>query len=143
MGEATNRRRIRVEFGNCDPARIVFYPTYFAWFDQGTMYLFESVGLKFWELPERFGVLTPIVEAQARFSKTATWGDDLDIESRVSRWSNRSMTVAHVVRNAASGDLICEGHEVRVFVRSEPGRMAATAIPPEIRALLSGERAPQ
>jgi 4-hydroxybenzoyl-CoA thioesterase len=139
MTARSNRRRIRVEFGNCDPARIVFYPNYFAWFDQSTMYLFESVGLKFWDLPDRFGVLAPIVEAQARFSKTATWGDDLDIESRVQRWSNRSMTVAHVVRNAASAELICEGHEVRVFVRSEGGRMAATPIPAEIRALLSGK----
>lgn len=142
MSERSNRRRIRVEFGNCDPARIVFYPNYFAWFDQGTMYLFESVGLKFWELPERFGVLAPIVEAQARFSKTATWGDDLDIESRVSRWSKRSMTVAHVVRNT-SGELVAEGHEVRVFVRSEAGRMASTAIPEEIRARFSDRSKPR
>lgn len=136
MSEHRNRRRIRVEFGNCDPAKIVFYPNYFAWFDQGTMYLFESVGLKFWELTERLGVLAPIVEAQARFSKTATWGDELDIESHVKHWSKRSMTVAHVVRNVA-GELVAEGHEVRVFVRSEGGRMASTAIPDEIRARFS------
>jgi acyl-CoA thioesterase FadM len=53
------------------------------------------------------------------------------------------MTVAHVVRHAASGDLICEGHEVRVFVRSEGGRMTSTAVPDEIRARLSDGSAPQ
>jgi hypothetical protein len=28
-----NRRTIRIEWGDCDPAGIVFYPRYFEWFD--------------------------------------------------------------------------------------------------------------
>ena len=40
-----SRRRIRVDWGHCDPAGIVFYPNYFRWFDQCTSALFESAGL--------------------------------------------------------------------------------------------------
>ena len=29
----TNTRVIRVQWGDCDPAGIVFYPRYFEWFD--------------------------------------------------------------------------------------------------------------
>ncbi|HIL88646.1 MAG TPA: acyl-CoA thioesterase, partial [Deltaproteobacteria bacterium] len=25
---------VRIGWGDCDPAQIVFYPNYFAWFDQ-------------------------------------------------------------------------------------------------------------
>ncbi len=31
-----NVHRIRVEWGDCDPAGIVFYPRYFEWFDRCT-----------------------------------------------------------------------------------------------------------
>src|SRR5262245_13444018 len=40
-----NRREVRIEWGDCDPANIVFYPRYFAFFDASTAYLFEAVGL--------------------------------------------------------------------------------------------------
>ena len=38
----TNTRLIRVQWGDCDPAGIVFYPRYFEWFDAGTILLFEK-----------------------------------------------------------------------------------------------------
>ena len=40
-----NRIRIRVEFGDCDPAQIVFFANYFRWFDQCTTALFRAAGL--------------------------------------------------------------------------------------------------
>jgi thioredoxin reductase len=35
-----NRRRILVEFADCDPAHIVFFANYFRWFDDSTTALF-------------------------------------------------------------------------------------------------------
>ncbi len=34
--------RVTVEFGDCDPVRIVFYPNYCRWIDSATRHLFES-----------------------------------------------------------------------------------------------------
>ncbi len=39
-----NRRTIRIEWGDCDPAGIVFYPRYFEWFDACSTGLFEAAG---------------------------------------------------------------------------------------------------
>src|SRR5262245_66291895 len=38
----TNRRTVRIESGDCDPAGIVVYPRYFAMFDHSTGPLLES-----------------------------------------------------------------------------------------------------
>src|SRR5208282_2141370 len=63
-----NRIRIRVEFGDCDPAKIVFYANYFRWFDQCTSALFRAAGLPLGELFKSYGVVgIPLVEARARF----------------------------------------------------------------------------
>ncbi len=63
-----NRIRIRVEFGDCDPAQIVFYANYFRWFDNCTSGLFRAAGLPLKELFKEHGIVgIPIVEARARF----------------------------------------------------------------------------
>ena len=36
-----NRRLVRIEWGDCDPAGIVYYPRYFAMFDASTTALIE------------------------------------------------------------------------------------------------------
>ena len=38
----TNRRTVRIEWGDCDPAGIVFYPRYMAMFDHSTVLLLEA-----------------------------------------------------------------------------------------------------
>ena len=37
----TNSRTVRIEWGDCDPAGIIFYPRYFEIFDASTAALFE------------------------------------------------------------------------------------------------------
>ena len=37
-----------VEFGDCDPARIVFYPNFFRWMDSAARHYFEAAGLPSW-----------------------------------------------------------------------------------------------
>ena len=56
-GMVVNVHRVRIDWGDCDPARIVFYPNYFRWFDQATSRLFESVGLP-WSVLFRSGDIT-------------------------------------------------------------------------------------
>ena len=36
MPGCKNSRALRIEWGDCDPAGIVFYPRYFAMFDHST-----------------------------------------------------------------------------------------------------------
>jgi 4-hydroxybenzoyl-CoA thioesterase len=64
----TYRHNVVVHWGDTDPAKIVFYPNYFAWFDQSTRLLFDSVGLDWDKLLRNYGVPgLPIVEAKAKF----------------------------------------------------------------------------
>jgi acyl-CoA thioesterase FadM len=41
-----NRRILRIEWGQCDPAGLEFYPQYLVIFDSSTGWLFERTGLK-------------------------------------------------------------------------------------------------
>lgn len=131
-------RRIEVTWGDCDAAGVVFYPRYYAWFDACTHALLDGAGLDHHTLRDVHGLVgAPLVRASADFRASATFGDVLDAESRVTRVGERSFTVAH--RMSRAGEVVVEGEEVRVWARPAEGSargLRAVAPPEAVRALL-------
>ena len=111
--------RTDVSWGDCDPAGIIFYPTYFRWFDTATWALFGSVGHGVKAMIER-GQCMPLVSAQCEFAKPAEPGDRCEVRSRIARWGAKSFVVSHeVVR--ADGTTLARGTETRVWGRHVAG----------------------
>jgi hypothetical protein len=64
------RQERKVEWGDYDPARIVFNPRFFEWFDALTGLIFETAGVPKRDLlrrPDFDGI--PVVETRARFHR--------------------------------------------------------------------------
>lgn len=130
--------RLRIAFSDCDPAQIVFFANYFRWFDTSAREFFTACGVPSWrETTATRGIIgTPLVDAQAKFINSATYGEDLAIESSVDVWNGKSFVMRHVARRGDT--LICEGREVRVFAIADPDdplRIRAIPIPEDYRAL--------
>lgn len=135
----TGRLKVRVSWGDCDPANIVFYPSYYGWFDDATHHLFEQVGLDYRTLRESYGIVgMPIVDAHAQFLLPSQYGDELIVESHVESWSTKSLKVAHRIMKGV--DLAVEGHEVRIWARRHPDdstRLKTYPIPREVKDLFA------
>jgi acyl-CoA thioesterase FadM len=135
---------VTVEWGDCDPAGIIFYPTYFRWWDQGTWRLFWAAGIDRQTMREQMGgAEMPIINAAGTFETAVTPGDRLTIETTVERWGNSSFRVAHRA-TMADGKAVAHGHETRCWVASDPaapGRLKAMHVPDHVIARLGGTRA--
>jgi len=134
-----NRIRIRVEFGDCDPANIVFFANYFRWFDECTSALFRAAGLPLGELFKSHGVIgIPLVDASARFLIPSKYGDELFVESSVTEWRKSSFVISHKFRR--DGELVMEGSETHVWAAAHPTnahRMKSVPLPREVIRKLS------
>ena len=131
-----SRRQVTVEWGDCDPADIVFYPNYFRWFDASTAHHFKAAGLPKPELIRQYGVVGfPMVDTGARFHRPSKHGDVIDIETRITGFGNASFTVEHRLLNA--GELAVEGHKKRVLVKKKEDGTGITScpVPDEIKKL--------
>ncbi len=132
------RRKIHVGWGDCDPAGIVFYPNYFRWLDDCTAAMFESAGMPWSRLFREFGLKGfPLLDARASFQASASFGDELDVESRVTEWNAKTLKVHH--RFLRDGTPVVEGWELRVCAvphPDDPGRIKAAPIPDEVRRRL-------
>lgn len=123
-----------VDWGDCDPAGIVFYPRYFAWFDRASHRLFEAAGLDHKRVRSEFGAVgLSLVDAQASFKRPATFGQTIQAQSVVTAIGRSSLTVTH--RFFVGDALIVEGREVRVWL-VDAGGMKAAPLPDAVRAML-------
>jgi len=125
----------QVHWGDCDPAGMIFYPTYFRWVDAASWALFESVGLTpQWMKREHLAM--PLVSAQCEFLAPAVQGDRCEVRSRISRFGGKSFTVDHeIVR--ADGTPLAKAQETRVWGRlvGGPGTpLKGETIPDDVRA---------
>lgn len=133
--------RTQVEFGDCDPAQIVWFPNFFRWVDAASRHYFVSAGVPLWsELTRTRGIIgTPLLDCQASFKRTATYGDPIEVHTQVPDWGSKAFTMNHEIR---SGDtLLATIVEKRAFVRKhpdDPARMQAIVVPDDIKALCAG-----
>lgn len=130
-----NRRTIRIEWGDCDPAGIVYFPRYFEYFDACTVALFERAGFRKQEMLQTFQIAgIPVVDVNTRFIQSSTFGDDVVVESCVTKWGNSSFVVQH--RLLKDDVLAAECFETRVWVARRQGdttKLEATRVPEEVR----------
>ena len=127
---------VRVEFGDCDPAGIVWFPNFFRWIDAASRHFFIQCGVSPWqETRHSMGLIgTPLVDTQASFVKTASYGDVLQIHTQISEWRNKSFVQTYRVMRGDDEIMRCT--EVRIFAADKPGGgIRAMAVPEEIRGL--------
>jgi 4-hydroxybenzoyl-CoA thioesterase len=134
-----NSRALRIEWGDCDPAGIVFYPRYFAMFDTSTTSLFErALGMTKFEFLKAHDCLGyPMVDTRARFLSPTRYGDDVVIETRLTELKRSSFSVQHLLMKGDT--LAVEGFETRVWVGrdpADPDKIKSKAIPEEVIARL-------
>jgi 4-hydroxybenzoyl-CoA thioesterase len=138
-GMLVNTRALRIEWGDCDPAGIVFYPRYLAFFDASTTALIErALGMTKHAYLKAYDCAGhPLVSTHARFIIPTRFGDDVTIESTVTAIRRSSFDIGH--RLIKDGRLAVEGSETRVWVRGDPAGkgMKSAPLPPDVVERLS------
>ena len=141
----TTTHTVYVTFGDCDPAGSVFFPNFSRWMDTASLSFFMQCGVPPWrELEKTRGIVgTPLLEINTKFMKSATYGETLTITTHVEEWRSKVVVQVHRITRARADDgedLICEGREVRAFVKRDDNdrdRLRAIPVPEDIRLLCS------
>lgn len=126
----------RVEFCDTDMAGIVHFANFFKFMEQAEHELFRSLGLQIiGRLPDGTDYSWPRVSASCSYDSPARYEDALEIQVRIARRGNRSLTTAYeFLRN---GELLARGEMKTVFcLIPAAGPMHSADIPADIAAKL-------
>ena len=135
---------ILVEWGHCDPARIVFNPNFFVWMESGMDRLFSTanhaIAYMTDEDPKFRGA--PLLKTQASFQKPAKVGEVITLATTISQLGNTSFEISY--RFTRGEDVLCTATQTRVWCYAEGAGSHETIkpspIPESVRADLSVDR---
>ncbi len=130
-----HRKEIQIEWGDCDPFGIVFFPRYFGYFDACTNALFHrALGIKKAEMLRQYNIAgIPLVQASCNFFVPSSFGDIVHVNSCVTTWGNSSFTVQHKLFRGDT--LAVEGLEKRVWtvrLNTDPPQTKGQPIPKQV-----------
>ncbi len=135
----SNTIKVEIQFGDCDPAGIVYYPNYFRFFDNATAAMLSAAfAMHKRNWLDHYGIAgIPMVDTGARFIKPSSFGDLVEIRSEIAELGRSSFGVKHTLYR--SGEIAIEAHEKRVWVvRGEDGDIRSAPMPDDVRKLLGG-----
>jgi len=130
----TNRKTIHIEWGDCDPAQIVYFPRYLEYFDGCTTALFKKAGLIKRQMLKTYQIVgIPLVDLRASFKAPSRFSDTVAVESEITEWRRSSFSVRHRLFN--HGVLAVECLEIRVWAavsERDPERIVSKPVPREV-----------
>jgi 4-hydroxybenzoyl-CoA thioesterase len=135
----TSRKTIQIEWGDCDPAQIVHYPRYLAYFDACTTALFKKAGLSKRQMLKTYEIVgIPLVDLRASFKAPSRFSDTVIVESAITEW--RRSSVRHRLFNKKV--LAVECFEIRVWAAvspRDPQRIESKPVPRKVIEMFSAD----
>jgi acyl-CoA thioester hydrolase len=123
--------RTRARYADTDTSGIVYYASYFLYFETGRVEMFRELGLP-------YDYHLPIVETACRYRAPARFDDLLEIHSFVEELRSKGFRIGHRVHRVqqdGSLELLVEGHTAMVTVGED---RKAIALPESFRAAFGG-----
>ncbi len=129
-----------IEFGDCDPAGIVYFPRYLEWFDAALQFYLREAGLSKADIIARYGyVAFPVVDLKVTYSATSTFHEEVIIETEILEMRRSSFVTRH---RLLRGDTVAvEATETRVWASrhpDSPARLQGVPIPEAVRRAIGG-----
>jgi 4-hydroxybenzoyl-CoA thioesterase len=128
---------VRVGWGHCDPAGIVYFPRFFEMFHAAMESWFsDALGLPYQDVIMGRKVGFPAVHTEADFRRPSVFGEDIVVEQRVERLGRTSIEFAYRVIDAA-GQLRLSGRTVCAVMDLDPDHATfrrAVELPEDMRA---------
>jgi 4-hydroxybenzoyl-CoA thioesterase len=109
------KTRIKVRFGDADPAGLVYFVNVFHYFHIAMEEFFAArCGISYQELMAEERIGFPTVNVQAEFLMPLVYGDEAEVEVYVSRVGETSATFEYSVRRASDAALCARATLVQV-----------------------------
>ncbi|HEY8340743.1 MAG TPA: thioesterase family protein [Egibacteraceae bacterium] len=135
MADVLHAKELRLSYGECDPAGIVYYTTYYEWMERVHTEWAYLAGVRSDQQAERWGVSIVSRASSAEYLTSPRLHDLLRCEMRLDRLGTTSYTVRCDFRRLADDALVCVSRLTLVFIDAD-GR--PQPVPEPMRALLQG-----
>src|SRR5258706_4709070 len=109
--------KIRVRYADTDRMKMVYYGKFFEYFEQGRSDLLREIGLSYPEI-ERMGYFLPVIEAHARYLRSARYDDLLTVKTILSELPQARVRIEYEVFNEGEKERLASGYTVYTLLKT-------------------------
>ena len=128
--------KVTVQWGDCDPYGIVFYPNFYKWMDSAQWNYFNKIKQPITKLEKIYGIVgLPLLHTEANYISACYREDILKIETRLIKITKSTIKLAHVIKR--KNIEVCSGSETRIWAKNIDGNIVSSPIPNEVRKVFN------
>ena len=128
--------QVKVEWGDCDPYGIVFYPNFYKWMDNSQWNYFNKIKQPITRLEKIYGIVgLPLLHTEATYIAACYREDLLKVETTLVKITKSTLKLEHVIKR--KNKTVCYGYETRIWAKNIGGRIVSEHIPREIRTVFN------
>jgi acyl-CoA thioester hydrolase len=117
----TSETKVRVRYADTDQMKFAYYGKFFEYFEQGRSDLLRDIGMPYPEI-ERMGFFLPVIEAHARYLKSARYDDLLVVSTILNEKPQVRIRIEYELRLEGQPELLAGGYTIHSFVDAKTGR---------------------
>jgi len=120
--------KTKVEWGDCDPYGIVFYPNFYKWMDNAQWNFFNKIKQPISKLEKKYGIVgLPLLHTEANYFAACYREDVLFIETSLIKITNSTLKLQHIIKR--KNKIVCHGSETRIWAKREKHSITSVSIP--------------
>jgi len=113
--------RITAQFYHLDPMEVVWHGNYIRFFEQARCALLDRIEFNYPQMRDA-GYAWPVVDMRLKFIRPVRFGQNIDVEARLTEYENR-LKIEYKVSDSASGERLTKGYTIQVAVDIETQEM--------------------
>ena len=95
---------------------VAYHAHYLVWFELGRTELMRASATSYRELEDASGLAFPVIEAQARYLRSARYDEEVEIETRVARLTGARVVFDYRLTRVGDGELLATGRTIHASV---------------------------
>ena len=121
----------KVQYYETDRMGITHHSNYIRWMEEARVYFLDKNDCGYGQI-EEIGFSSPVLGIECNYKRTTTFGDEVDIEIRMSEYNSVKMVYEYTMKNKATGELVFTGKSSHCFINKEGRPINLKKYAPEI-----------
>ena len=104
-----------VQYYETDKMGLVHHSNYIRWMEEARVAWLKELGYGFDKL-ELMGITSPILSVNCTYKYGSTFGDSIEIETKVKKYNSIKITISYVMTNTLNKELVASGETDLCFI---------------------------
>lgn len=105
----------KAQYYETDQMGIIHHSNYIRWFEEARIDFFEKINCSYKSI-EELGILSPVLEVQAKYLSMVHFDDTVKIETSIESFNGIKLTMHYSITDAQTGELRTDGISRHCFM---------------------------